>query len=292
LSTVSCRFQPDQHPTGSEPLNITLDNYFKVFDTSRGLLSGLINSFIISIFTSAIALTLVYGAMPWPGSICPAAPLLMVILATQMFPAIVIVIPLFLVMSRINLVDKHIGLIIVYLSFVLPIVIWILKGFFETIPLELERAAAVDGASPTQVFRHVILPISLPPLFATGVFAFIESWNEFFFAIILTRIHVKTAPIAIAEFSGQYQTLYGQMLASAVLASAVVVWPSFSQIYPGGFVEERSKPDVRRHAHHVSKGFKCPACDDINLQSVTAVRPMLGHPVAEIDLLNVIAGLK
>lgn len=228
-------------PPDLNPLNITLENYFKVFGTSRGLLSGLINSFIISVFTSAIALTL--GAMAayalarlnMPGS----TPLLMVILATQMFPAIVIVIPLFLVMSRINLVDKHIGLIIVYLSFVLPIVIWILKGFFETIPLELERAAAVDGASPTQVFRHVILPISLPPLFATGVFAFIESWNEFFFAIILTRIHVKTAPIAIAEFSGQYQTLYGQMLASAVLASlpVVVLAIIFRKFILEGFVE-------------------------------------------------------
>jgi multiple sugar transport system permease protein len=228
-------------PPDLNPLNITLENYIKVFDTSRGLLSGLINSFIISIFTSAIALTL--GAMAayalarlnMPGS----TPLLMVILATQMFPAIVIVIPLFLVMSRINLIDKHIGLIIVYLSFVLPIVIWILKGFFESIPQELERAAAVDGASPTQVFRHVILPISLPPLFATGVFAFIESWNEFFFAIILTRIHVKTAPIAIAEFSGQYQTLYGQMLASAVLASlpVVVLAIIFRKFILEGFVE-------------------------------------------------------
>jgi multiple sugar transport system permease protein len=218
-------------PPDLNPLNITLENYIKVFDTSRGLLSGLINSFIISIFTSAIALTL--GAMAayalarlnMPGS----TPLLMVILATQMFPA----------MSRINLIDKHIGLIIVYLSFVLPIVIWILKGFFESIPQELERAAAVDGASPTQVFRHVILPISLPPLFATGVFAFIESWNEFFFAIILTRIHVKTAPIAIAEFSGQYQTLYGQMLASAVLASlpVVVLAIIFRKFILEGFVE-------------------------------------------------------
>jgi len=228
-------------PLDLNPLNATLDNYIKVFDTSRGLFSGLINSFIISLFTSAIALTL--GAMAayalarlkMPGSTL----ILMVILATQMFPAIVIAIPLFLAMSRINLIDKHIGLIIVYLSFVLPIVIWILKGFFEGIPQELERAAAVDGASPLQVFRFVILPISLPPLFATGVFAFIESWNEFFFAIILTRIHVKTVPIAIAEFSGQYTTLYGQMLASAVLASlpVVVLAIVFRKFILEGFVE-------------------------------------------------------
>ena len=212
-------------PLDLNPLNITLENYALVLDSSRGLFSGLINSLIIATFTAAVGL--VIGSMAayalarlnLPGS----NKILMMILATQMFPGIVIAIPLFLVMSRTRLVDTHFGLIVVYLSFILPIVIWILKGFFESVPMELERAAAVDGASPIQTFRYIVLPISLPPLFATGVFAFIEAWNEFFFAIILTRINVKTASIAIAEFSGQYQTLYGQMLASAVLASIPVV---------------------------------------------------------------------
>ncbi len=212
-------------PPDLNPINITFENYILVLDSSRGLFSGLVNSFIIAFFTSSIGL--VIGSMAayalarlnMPGR----NQVLMMILATQMFPGIVIAIPLFLVMSRMRLVDTHFGLIVVYLSFILPIVIWILKGFFETVPMELERAAAVDGASPLQTFRYIALPISLPPLFATAVFAFIESWNEFFFAIILTRINVKTAPIAIAEFSGQYQTLYGQMLASAVLASIPVV---------------------------------------------------------------------
>lgn len=228
-------------PPDLNPLNMTLENYSLVLDSSRGLFSGLINSFIIATFTSAVGL--VIGSMAayalarlnMPGS----NKLLMMILATQMFPGIVIAIPLFLVMSRTRLVDTHFGLIVVYLSFILPIVIWILKGFFESVPMELERAAAVDGASPLQTFRYIVLPISLPPLFATGVFAFIESWNEFFFAIILTRINVKTASIAIAEFSGQYQTLYGQMLASAVLASIPVVALAiiFRRFILEGFVE-------------------------------------------------------
>jgi multiple sugar transport system permease protein len=228
-------------PPELNPLNMTLENYRLVLDSSRGLFSGLINSFIIATFTSAIGL--VIGSMAayalarlrMPGS----GLILMMILATQMFPGIVIAIPLFLVLSRMHLVDTHFALIVVYLSFTLPIVIWILKGFFESVPMELERAAAVDGATPLQTFQHVVLPISLPPLFATGVFVFIESWNEFFFAIILTRIHVKTAPIAIAEFSGQYQTLYGQMLASAVLASIPVVLLAiiFRKFILEGFVE-------------------------------------------------------
>jgi multiple sugar transport system permease protein len=229
------------HPPDLNPLNMTIENYRLVLDSSRGLFSGLINSFIIATFTSAVGL--VIGSMAayalarlrMPGS----GLILMMILATQMFPGIVIAIPLFLVMSRMGLVDTHFALIVVYLSFTLPIVIWILKGFFESVPMELERAAAVDGATPLQTFQHVVLPISLPPLFATGVFVFIESWNEFFFAIILTRINVKTAPIAIAEFSGQYQTLYGQMLASAVLASIPVVLLAiiFRKFILEGFVE-------------------------------------------------------
>ena len=135
--------------------------------------------------------------------------------------------------------DTYIALSMTYLSFTLVVVIWILKGFFESIPPQLERAAAVDGASTFQTFRMVVLPISLPALFAAGVFAFIEAWNEFFFAIILTRVDIKTAPIAIAEFSGQYQTLYGEMLAAAVLASMPVVLLAivFRRFIVKGFVE-------------------------------------------------------
>jgi multiple sugar transport system permease protein len=229
------------HPMDLNPAKMTVENYIKVFSTSRGLLSGLKNSLIIATFTSVVALTI--GSMAAYSLARLDLParnqILLMVLATQMFPGIVIAIPLFLVMSRIGLVDTYIGLILVYLSFILPIVIWILKGFFESIPLELERSAAVDGASPLDTFRFIVLPISLPPLFATGVFAFIESWNEFFFAIILTRINIKTAPIAIAEFSGQYQTLYGEMLASAVLASipVVVLAIIFRRFILEGFVE-------------------------------------------------------
>lgn len=228
-------------PIDLDPTKFTLANYFEVLDTSRGLWSGLINSMIIATFTAAVALavgsTAAYALarLSLPGSNM----ILLIILATQMFPGIVIAIPLFIVMSRLGLIDTHLGLMFVYLSFVLPIVIWILKGFFESIPIQLEKAAAIDGASNIQIFRFIILPISLPPLFATGVFAFIECWNEFFFAIILTRINVNTVPIAISEFAGQYRTLYGQMLASAVLASLPVVILAivFRKFILEGFVE-------------------------------------------------------
>jgi multiple sugar transport system permease protein len=228
-------------PPDLDPAQLTLDNYRDVLASDRSLTRGLVNSAIIATLTAFVALSLGSAAayalarLKVPGS----NRILLGVLATQMFPGIVIAIPLFLVFSQLGWVDTYPALVLTYLSFTLPIVIWILKGFFEAIPPQLERAAAVDGASTLQVFRLVILPISLPPLFATGVFAFIEAWNEFFFANILTRINIKTAPLAIAEFAGQYQTLYGQMLAAAVLASipVVVLAVVFRRFILQGFVE-------------------------------------------------------
>ncbi len=230
-----------QSPPDLALSNLTLSNYLEVLTTRGNLVDALIDSAIVATLTASISLALGSAAayalarLKVPG----ANRILLAVLATQMFPGIVIAIPLFLVYSQLRIVDTYPALAITYLSFTLPVVIWILKGFFEAIPPQLERAAAVDGASAFQTFRMVILPISLPSLFAAGVFAFIEAWNEFFFAIILTRVQIKTVPMAIAEFSGQYQTLYGQMLASAVLASVPVVVLAivFRRYILQGFVE-------------------------------------------------------
>jgi multiple sugar transport system permease protein len=212
-------------PPDLSPRHLTLDNYRGVLATGQSLVPALKNSLLISLLTTGIALALgsvaayAIARLSVPGG----NTILLMTLATQMFPGIVIIIPLFIVLSRLRLIDTYAGLVLVYLSFVLPIVIWILKGFFESIPPELEKAAAIDGASTMQTFTRIVLPISLPPLFATGIFAFIESWNEFMFAIILTRLNTKTVPIAISEFAGQYQTSVGQMVAAAALASVPVI---------------------------------------------------------------------
>lgn len=212
-------------PPDLSPGQFTLDNYRGVLATGGSLVPAFRNSLIVAFLTTGIALTLGSAAayaiarLDAPGG----DKLALMALATQMFPGIVIIIPLFIVLSRLGLIDTYAGLATVYLSFILPIVIWVLKGFFEAIPPDLEKAAAMDGASTWQTFTRIALPISLPPLFATGIFAFIESWNEFMFAIILTRVHTKTAPIAISEFAGQYQTQVGQMVAAATLASVPVI---------------------------------------------------------------------
>ena len=228
-------------PPDVSPSNFTLSNYSAVLSSDRDLVRGLVNSAIVASFTATVALTLgsacayALARLSVPGS----NKILLLILMTQMFPGIVIIIPLFIALSRIGLTDTHFGLMIVYLSFVLPIVVWILKGFFDAVPRELERAAAVDGASSLQTFRLVVLPISLPPLFAAGVFAFIEAWNEFFMAVIITQTNSKTVPVVVAEFSGQYVSMYGQMVAAAVLASlpVIVLAIVFRKYIMKGFVE-------------------------------------------------------
>jgi multiple sugar transport system permease protein len=103
------------------------------------------------------------------------------------------------------------------------VVVWILRSFFIGIPTGIERAAAVDGAGVFATFWHIVLPISIPPLAAAAVFAFIEAWNEFFLALILTRQSAQTVPLVIAQFAGQYQTVFGQMMAAAAISVVPVV---------------------------------------------------------------------
>jgi multiple sugar transport system permease protein len=223
----------------------TLTNYVQVLDSAVALGRGFANSLIVAFSTTLIALAIgapaayALARLRLPG----AGPILLFILATQMFPGIVIAIPLFIAMSRMGLIDSRIGLIITYLSFNLPIVIWVLRGFFLGIPPSLEKAAAVDGATVSQIFRLIVLPISLPPLFATAVFSFIEAWNEFFFALILTRQNAQTVPLVISQFAGQYQTVFGQMMAASAMAIApvVVLAVLFRKYLMRGFSEGMTK---------------------------------------------------
>jgi multiple sugar transport system permease protein len=205
--------------------SFTLANYLEVFSSAAQLGRGIVNSLVVATFTTALAIIL--GA---PAAyalarleIKNADTILLMVLAAQMFPAIVIVIPLFITASKLGLIDTKFNLVLVYLSFNLPIVIWVLRGFFLGLPLGLERAARVDGASPLQTFLRIVLPISLPSLSAAAIFAFIEAWNEFFFALIMTRQTAQTVPLAISAFAGQYQTVFGQMMAAAAISVAPII---------------------------------------------------------------------
>ena len=212
-------------PPDLSPANLTWDNFVTVLASASALGRGILNSSVVAAFSTAVALALgapaayALARLPVP----KANGIAFLILATQMLPSIAIAIPLFIAISKLNLIDSLFSLGFVYLSFNLPIVIWILRGFFAGLSVDVERAAAVDGAGVLATFWYIVLPISIPPICAAAVFAFVEAWNEFFFALILTRQSAQTVPLVIAQFAGQYQTVFGQMMAAAAISVTPVI---------------------------------------------------------------------
>ncbi len=215
-----------QSPPDLSLANLTLANYVEVLTTRGSLVDALIDSAVVATLTASISLALGSAAayalarLRVPGG----DRIMLAVLATQMFPGIVIAIPLFLIFSQLRLIDTYPALSLTYLSFTLPVVIWILKGFFETIPPQLERAAAVDGASTFQTFRMVILPISLPGLAAVAVFIFLESWNEFLFSSVLISSKAsQTFPVGLYSVAGTYGDIrWGETMAAAAVGTIPV----------------------------------------------------------------------
>ena len=145
------------------------------------------------------------------------------LITTYMFPPILLAVPYSIIMGKAGLINNRLGLIIVYLSFSVPYAVWLLVGFFETVPLEIEEAAQVDGAGKFQVFGQVVLPIVAPGIVAVAIYTFINAWNEFLYALIMTNSSDKmTVAMALKSLEGQEVLDWGVMMA----ASAVVVIPS------------------------------------------------------------------
>lgn len=147
-------------------------------------------------------------------------PLLLLFLTSYMMPPIAIIIPLYLILARLHLLDSKIGLIIVYSSFITPFVMWTLTSFLNSIPMELDEAATIDGASKMMTLKSILLPLMRPGLFSAVLFAVLLCWDEFLYALIFTSTSAsKTIPIAVAEFSGKYSTDFGLVAAGGVLAA-------------------------------------------------------------------------
>lgn len=150
---------------------------------------------------------------------------LFVLIGTQMVPPLVDLIPLYIIFSRwLKLVDTKLALIIGYTGWLLPISVWILYGYFQTIPRDLESAARIDGCTRLQALFRIIMPLSSPGIAATAIYVFISSTNEFLFAMIFTSTRrSKTIPVALADMIGKYQIRYGDMTAGAVIAALLPV---------------------------------------------------------------------
>jgi multiple sugar transport system permease protein len=145
------------------------------------------------------------------------------LLSQRLMPPVVLVIPLFLLLRLVGGIDTRIGLIMLYTVFNLPYVIWMMRSYFADVPVEVEESALVDGCSRLGVFRKISLPLAVPGLIATGSFAFIFSWTEFLFALIITRTRAVTLPVTIAGFYGAQGSVWGQ----AAALSTVAVVPLF-----------------------------------------------------------------
>jgi len=150
--------------------------------------------------------------------------LLFMVMSVQMFPLVVLIIPLFVVMRTLGLLDSWAGLVIAYLSFTTPLAMWMLRSFFETIPKEMEEAAMSDGATRVGAMVRVVLPLAGPGLAATAIFSFIAAWNEFLFALTFVKEeNLKTLPVALQAFVGQQQADWGLIMAASVLFTVPVI---------------------------------------------------------------------
>jgi multiple sugar transport system permease protein len=207
------------------PQNPTLANYVNLF-TRRHLGGYLVNSVII--VGCAVLLSLVIGSLAGYSLARFASRLQQNldfwVLAPRMIPPVALVVPVFLILQQLGLINKKLGLILVYTAFNLPFVAWMMRSFFQEIPVDLEEAAMVDGAGRLRSFWDIVLPLAAPGLAATAIFSLIITYNEFFFALILTSTPAAaTLPVGTAALIGKTQTLYGEMAAAGLVAAVPLV---------------------------------------------------------------------
>lgn len=203
----------------------TLDNFRAIFAPPTLLGSHTWISALVSFLTVAITIPLgaaasyVISRHRFRGR----NTLFLIILITQFVPAVVVAIPFFNLFRTLGLIDTPIALVIVYLSFTLPYAIWMLRGFFDSLPIEVEEAAFIDGCNELQTLRYVTLPLVMPGLLVAGVFAFISAWNEYFFALILTKSDSLTLPIAIQTISGPRGPMWEQVSAAGIVVMVPIL---------------------------------------------------------------------
>jgi ABC-type glycerol-3-phosphate transport system permease component len=198
-----------------------------------------LNSVIISSGSTALALLLAvfasygFARFRFRGKRAAQA----FILVGQLLPTAAIIVPLFMTLRYLDLVNTYLGLILVYTILTLPLSVWMLTSYFRAIPVELEEAAIIDGASRLSILFRITLPLSLPGVVAVLVYAFVTTWNEFIFALVLAQdSQVKTLPIGIAEFTGEFTTDWGAVMAASLLMTLpiAIVFFALQRLFVGG----------------------------------------------------------
>ena len=206
------------------PVRITIDHYRALFD-ARDFLIPIRNSLVVAGLTTAVVIPV--------AALCAYALarmrmrgkglLLAFILAVSMFPQIAIVPPLYLILRELRLLNTYPGLVLPYLTFAMPLAVWLLTGFFRELPRDLEDAARLDGAGRLRAMRDVVMPLAAPGVASAAILTFLYCWNEFLFALSFTLGPERyTVPVAITFFRGRYQVPWGEVLAAAVVATIPV----------------------------------------------------------------------
>jgi ABC-type glycerol-3-phosphate transport system permease component len=200
--------------------------HYRALFTARDFWTPIRNSLIVASATTALAVTL--------GGACAYAlarmrfrgrhAILAFVLAVSMFPQISLVAPLYMLLREAGLINTYPGLVLPYLTFAMPLTIWLLVGYFRQLPADLEDAAAMDGAGRVRTLVEIIAPVAWPGIATTAILTFVYCWNEFLFALSFTLGPERhTVPVAIALFRGQYQVPWGQILAAAAVATLPVL---------------------------------------------------------------------
>lgn len=230
ISTIQTQASLLRVPAQLLPQSVSIQNYIDIFKPAAfGDSAGqstfflsLRNSVIVTLGTTLVAC--VFGTLAAYAfarlNIPAKRTLLLVVLGSQLLPAISLIIPLFRMFKTAGLLDTLVALILAYSTFSMPFVVWIMAGYFQSVPVELEEAARIDGASRFQAFLRVALPLAAPGLGATAIFTMLNAWDEFFFALIFTSTYAaKTVPVALAEFIGRHSVNWGLLVTGGFIAS-------------------------------------------------------------------------
>ncbi|ACQ82015.1 binding-protein-dependent transport systems inner membrane component [Beutenbergia cavernae DSM 12333] len=241
LSSVKTGAELANNPLDVLPDEFTLANYRRVLE-DLGFLQNLRNSVLIAVVATAVTIVLstlaAYGIVRFFPRF--GQRLTRVLIATYMFPPILLAVPYAAIMVKLGLINTYAGLILAYLSFALPYAIWMLVGFYQTVPLEIEEGAQMDGAGKVRIFWQIATPIVLPGIVATAVYTFINTFNEFLYALLFIN-STDRMPVAVALYSltGSEVLDWGAMMAASVLVvvPSVLFFMSIQKYIAGGLAE-------------------------------------------------------
>ncbi len=231
VTSLKTQFAALQYPPELIPSNPTLEQYWTLLspssDVGHDFLRYMWNSIYVSTATTVLGVVVAvpaayaFSRFRFPGRKF----LFFAVLLRNMFPAVVFLMPLFMVMRWLRLVNTEMSLILTYLTFGLPLSIWLLKGFYDNIPVQLEQAARIDGASRFKAFVLIVMPLSSPGIIATAIYSFIIAWNEYVYALTFLNDKSKlTLPVGLQRFFTEYATNWpGLMAASFIMSVPVVV---------------------------------------------------------------------